>query len=345
MKKRSYPRMQYQLTLFSGENAISTAGLDQTLSEILGVHNVRVAAEDGKITATFSSSNPPSVHHVKTALKEHSIQPIGIALQPANQEIKIAFFDMDSTIIQNECIDEMARMCDLKKGMTREDSEKDPNSFFRQVHDYTKNAMDKGANEAPPFEKALHDRLKIIADAGFKKDWLDEIYEQEIKPTIGAEKLLTQLRNKGIYTVLVSGGFTFFTQKITDKLGFHEHFSNELQFDKEGFLIKEYGKAATGSQARNGKIIGKEEKREIVEEIAHNRHIPLSQCLFGGDGGNDALAAALVKQNGGVSVAYDSKNPDLREATNVHLDKGQLGHIADLGMKPLVSKKPAILAK
>lgn len=337
--------MQYQLTLFSGEQTISTEGLNQQLSEILEAQNVHLTHEDGKISATFSSTNPPSVKEIRDALKEQSIHPVGIALQPTNQEVKIAFFDMDSTIIQNECIDEMARMCDLKKGISREDSEKDPKSIFRQVHDYTKNAMEKGAHEAPPFEKALHDRLKIIADAGFRQEWLDEIYDQEIKPTPDAEALLCELKDKEIYTVLVSGGFTFFTQKITDRLGFNEHFSNELQFDETGFLVKEYGKAAIGSQARNGRIIGKEEKRDIVEEIAHSRGVPLSQCLFGGDGGNDALAAALIKLNGGVSVAYHSKNPDLLKATNVHLDAGLLGHIADLGLKPLVSKMPAALAK
>jgi phosphoserine phosphatase len=328
MKKRSDPRMQYQLTLFSGENTISTERLDQTLCEILEVQNVRVVAEDEKITATFSSSNPPSVNHVKAALKEQSIEPVGIALLPANQEIKIAFFDMDSTIIQNECIDEMARKCD--------ELHNTGSSCYDAVSEITKEAMKNGT----PFEEALAKRIAIIVTAGFKEEWLEEIYNEKIKLSEGAEDLLAELKAKGIYTVLVSGGFSFFTQRIKEKLGFDEHYSNELLFDEKKNLT-----GVSGSKDRQDRIVGKEEKAEIVHDTLWIKGIPASQALFGGDGGNDAMAVDLVARNGGVGVAYDTHNEKLQNVANAHLGKGQLGHIADLGMKLLVSKNAAILVK
>ncbi len=227
--------------------------------------------------------------------------------------IKIAFFDMDSTIIQNECIDEMARVCDEKHGTGTK--------TFDAVSAITHAAMQQGK----PFEASLRERIELITKAGFRQEWLEEIYTQKISLSEGAETLLKKLNQRGVHTVLVSGGFTFFTQKIADRLGFAEHYSNELLFDAEGKLT-----GVKGNSARGGRIIGKEEKRDIVEEIAHNRSIPLSQALFAGDGGNDALAVGLVTQNGGIGVAYHASNAELRSAANIHLEKGKLSDLASI---------------
>lgn len=227
--------------------------------------------------------------------------------------LRLACFDMDSTIIQNECIDEMAHMCDVKHstGTTTYDA----------VSAITKAAMQHGKS----FEQSLQERIAIIQEAGFRETWLAEIYEKRILLSEGAESLLRALTQNHVYTVLISGGFTFFTQKIAHRLGFAEHYGNELLFDEDGMLV-----GVQGNLSRSGRIIGKEEKRDIVEQIARERQIPLSQTLFGGDGGNDALAVDFVVRNGGIGVAYHATNAELRGAANLHLEKGKLAEIAKI---------------
>lgn len=225
--------------------------------------------------------------------------------------LKLACFDMDSTIIQNECIDEMAFICDVKRNTGT--------VTYNAVSAITKAAMQQGKS----FEESLQERIAIIREAGFQEAWLDEIYEQKILLSEGAESLLRALTENNVYTILISGGFTYFTQKISQKLGFAEHYGNELIFDEGGMLV-----GVHGNPARGGRIIGKEEKRNIVEQIARERQIPLSQTLFGGDGGNDALAVDLVVKNGGIGVAYHATNAELKGAANVHLEKGKIAELA-----------------
>lgn len=209
--------------------------------------------------------------------------------------IRLFVSDMDSTMIANECIDEMARMLDEKKPVAGA-----PNHYFEQVQAITKATMD-GA--ALPFNESLKKRIGILADAGFKEAWLPEIYAR-ITPMEGAEDLLKHLNAHRVHTVLVSGGFTFFAEKVAAQLGFHEFHANTLEFT-DGKLSGVHGPASN-----NGNILDGAGKRHIMYAIMNEKLIaPHAVCAIG-DGSNDA---DMVKA-AGYGIAYRAKNPNLLAA-------------------------------
>ena len=207
--------------------------------------------------------------------------------------IKIAFFDMDSTVIAQEGIDELAKLCG--KG--------------EEVSAITAGAMHHGWN----FEESLCKRIDILKEAGLTEAQLDECYAN-ITLTQGAQELLKYLRENNIRTVLVSGGFSSFTQRIADRLGFDENYGNELLFENGTLAGME------GCRKFENQIIGKEAKAAVIEKECTKHCIPLGKALFVGDGGNDVEAA----KKAGFSIAYHTKNAALREVTTYQIDTGGL---------------------
>jgi phosphoserine phosphatase len=231
--------------------------------------------------------------------------PVDSIIQPLPEGgIKLAFFDMDSTVIQNECIDEMAMLCG--KG--------------EEVSAITKGAMEQGWD----FEESLRRRIAILVASQFQEAWLETCY-QKITLTAGAETLLSHLKVQGVRCVLVSGGFSFFTQRIAERLGFAVHYSNQLQF-QEGILA-----GVEGCPWFHQKIIGKEAKAEVMRHevslaAAQNPAISLAHTLFVGDGGNDALAASIA----GLGIAFHATNTSLRRAAQGHINDGDLSLLTEL---------------
>lgn len=184
--------------------------------------------------------------------------------------------DMESTIIQQELIDEIADYVGRRA----------------EIEAITARAM-RGELE---FESALKKRVAMFA--GLDASVLDEVYLTRVTLMPGAETLVRTMRANGAYCALVSGGFTVFTGRVAARLGFDEHRANVLEIEN--------GKL-TGRVREP--ILGRAAKRTALEEIAERLGLAPSETIAVGDGANDLdmLAAA------GLGVAYHAK-PMVQEA-------------------------------
>jgi phosphoserine phosphatase len=183
---------------------------------------------------------------------------------------KLLVADMDSTIINQECIDEIADVVGLKP----------------KIAAITERAM-RGELK---FEDALTERLGLLA--GLTEQQLAEVYETRITLMPGAVTLVATMRKYGAYACLVSGGFTFFTSKIRAKVGFDVDHSNTLGM-RDGRM--------TG--AVDGPILGREAKFAYLQRYAQERELADTQTMAVGDGANDL---AMIKA-AGLGVAYRAK--------------------------------------
>jgi phosphoserine phosphatase len=200
--------------------------------------------------------------------------------------------DMDSTLINIECIDEIADMQGLKP----------------EVAAITEAAM-RGEID---FRESLTRRVSLLA--GLPESALSRVYEQRLQLNPGAERLLRGLKAAGIHTVLVSGGFTYFTERLKARLGFDEAFANELEV-RDGHL--------TGRVA--GPVVDGAAKAAHLERAREQLGLSREQVIAAGDGANDIpmLAAA------GFGVAWRAK-PVLREVADCRLDHVGLDGLLNL---------------
>lgn len=196
-------------------------------------------------------------------------------------DMKLLVSDMDSTLITIECIDEIAAQAGLKQ----------------KVAEITERAM---CGELD-FEQSLRQRVGLLK--GLPESVLHEVYDHHLHLTSGAEYLLQQCQNEGITFVLVSGGFTFFTERLKQRLGFQYAHANELEV-VDGQLT--------------GQIIG-----EVVDAQAKARWLAYYRQLLGcsaqqviavGDGANDIP----MLQAAGVGIAFHAK-PKTRSAVEVSI--------------------------
>jgi phosphoserine phosphatase len=197
--------------------------------------------------------------------------PVDINVIPGTRRRKrLLIADMDSTIIQQECIDEMADVLGLKT----------------QISAITERAM----RGELPFEAALRERLGLIA--GLKESQLAKVYETRITEMPGGRALVATMRKHGAFTALVSGGFTFFTSRVAKAVGFDTHRANELEI-VDGTM--------TGGIL--GSILGKEAKLANLQTFTAERGLELADTLAVGDGANDL---AMIGASG-LGVAFRAK--------------------------------------
>jgi len=207
----------------------------------------------------------------------------------ANRRKMLLVADMDSTIIGVECLDELADMAGLKP----------------QIAAITERAM-RGEIE---FEAALKERVAMLR--GLPLEALRRTYEERVRLNPGARALTSTMRAHGAHTMLVSGGFEFFTAKVAQAAGFDAERGNRL-LDDGAQLTGEVGEP----------ILGRQAKLEALESAAGALGIALSQTLAVGDGANDLAMIRKAGQNGGLGVAYHAK-PVVAEAAGaaiVHND-------------------------
>ncbi|MCC7681961.1 MULTISPECIES: phosphoserine phosphatase SerB [unclassified Janthinobacterium] len=197
-------------------------------------------------------------------------------------EFKLVAMDMDSTLITIECIDEIADMQGLKP----------------QVAAITEAAM-RGELD---FAASLKQRVALLE--GLDASALQRVYDERLKLSLGAEKMLAAVQAAGLKTLLVSGGFTFFTERLKERLGLDYTHANELEI-VDGKLT---GKVLGG-------IVDAEEKQRTVERVCAEMGISPSQAIVMGDGANDLKMMGIA----GLSVAFRAK-PVVRSQADVALN-------------------------
>ena len=224
------------------------------------------------------------------ALKTHIdaaclVQQVDYAFVEAGRtlkDFKLVAMDMDSTLITIECIDEIADMQGLKP----------------QVSEITEAAM-RGEIE---FNESLTRRVALLK--GLDAGALQRVYDERLQLSLGAEKMLQAIQAAGLKTLLVSGGFTFFTDRMKSRLHLDYTHSNELEI-VDGKLT---GKVV-------GSIVNAEEKRLTVERVCAELGVSASQAIVMGDGANDLKMMGIS----GLSVAFRAK-PVVRAQASVALN-------------------------
>ncbi|MFN7010124.1 MAG: phosphoserine phosphatase SerB [Allorhizobium sp.] len=212
---------------------------------------------------------------------------IDVAVQDADtRRKKFLIADMDSTMIGQECIDELAAEVGLKE----------------KVAAITARAM----NGEIAFEPALRERVALLK--GLPIAVVDEVIEKRITLTPGGPELIATMKAKGHYTALVSGGFTVFTGPISSRLGFHENRANIL-LEKDGIL--------TGEVAEP--ILGKQAKVDALLDISARLGIDTHEAIAVGDGANDLGMLELA----GSGVALHAK-PSVAAQAKIRIDHGDL---------------------
>lgn len=208
------------------------------------------------------------------------------------QQIGLLVTDMDSTLISIECIDEIADMLGIKP----------------EVSAITEAAMRGELN----FEESLTQRVALLK--GLAVGELQRVYDERLKLNPGAEKLINYLKQSNIKLALVSGGFTFFTDKLKERLGLDYTLANTLGIE-EGCL--------TGTV--DGDIVGAQAKADLLAELSTTLELEHQQVIAMGDGANDLLMMDCA----GLSVAYHAK-PTVQAQTDIQLNHRGLDAVIDL---------------
>jgi phosphoserine phosphatase len=192
--------------------------------------------------------------------------------------LKLLAMDMDSTLITIECIDELGDMAGRKA----------------EVAQITAQAM-RGEIDYP---ESLRRRVALLA--GLPRAALERVYEERLRLTPGAEALLAACRREGVRVLLVSGGFTFFVERLKERLGIDYAISNVLEID---------GERLTGRL--RGRIVDAEAKAARFRAVAQELGAAKGETVAIGDGANDLKMMAQA----GVSVAYRAKPVVRSQAT------------------------------
>lgn len=230
------------------------------------------------IIASFANENKADFAFINTSQKL--------------SDYKLVAMDMDSTFIQIECIDEIADYCGVKE----------------QVAAITAASM-RGELD---FNESLLQRVALLE--GLEESALQAVYDERLKLSTGAEEMLQALQKANIKTLLVSGGFTFFTDRL--KLKYHLDFTraNELEI-VDGKL--------TGRIV--GEIVNAEVKARTLIDCCNKSGISLTETIAIGDGANDLKMMALA----GLSVAHHAK-PKVKQHAKVAFDYSGMDGVLNL---------------
>jgi phosphoserine phosphatase len=213
--------------------------------------------------------------------------PIDIVVQPqAARRKKLLLADMDSTMIGQECVDELADFAGVKA----------------RVAGITERAM----RGEIAFEPALRERVALLA--GLPADVIDKVIKERITLTPGGRELVATMRAHGAWTCLISGGFTLFTKAIAGMIGFQESRGNELVV-RDGKLTGEVKEPILGAAA----------KLATLTELREAFDLDNIDTLVAGDGANDL---GMIQQ-AGLGIAFHAK-PAVAAAAAACIDYGDL---------------------
>lgn len=216
-------------------------------------------------------------------------------------DFKLAAFDMDSTLINIECVDEIADAAGRKA----------------EVAAITEAAM---RGEITDYKESLRRRVALLE--GVPVSAMHEVFELRLQLNPGASELTKALKAAGCKLLLVSGGFTFFTDRIADKL--------QMDFARSN-VLEVRGDKLTGRLVDQawGDICDGAEKRKMLLETCAALGITPKQAMAVGDGANDLPMMLSCSEAGGLSVAFHAK-PKVREQAMVAINSGGLDRVLEL---------------
>jgi len=267
---------------------VSTPDLKELHRLSRGAAIERITDQAFRITHADPATKPQVAGHAARAKLDFGFVDDGRALR----DFGLLAMDMDSTLISIECIDEIADFAGRKA----------------QVAAVTASAM-RGEIDWP---ESLRRRVKCLA--GLDAGSLARVYEDRLRFNRGAEKLLAAAKRNGVKTLLVSGGFTYFTDRVRDEIGFDYAYSNTL--DIEGAKL-----AGTVS----GPLVDAAGKAAHVARISKELGLARERVLAIGDGANDLPMMAEA----GTSIAYHAK-PVVKAKAGYALDHAGLDGVLAL---------------
>ncbi|MFQ5975375.1 MAG: phosphoserine phosphatase SerB [Candidatus Hydrothermarchaeales archaeon] len=273
--RKATPKDLYVITVLAKDRPGIVADISSILAELkVNIEKTLLTARGDLISLEFFVDlKGKDYSNVKNALDAKGSK-VGLDITIQNQrrfkrEKRLVVFDMDSTIVDLEIIDELAKAGGVEK----------------EVSKITKEAMSGNLD----FKVALKDRVKLLE--GQSTDILEDIANNLVF-TRGTEELLSTLKTMGYKTALISGGFTYFTDRVKERLNFDYAFANRLMI-KDGKL--------TGEVAEP--VIDAEAKGEIINDLARKENISTENIVAVGDGANDQI---MIK-NAGLGVAFNAK--------------------------------------
>jgi phosphoserine phosphatase len=279
--------MTHVATLIGPSNALDASLLARVRAELPGAaepHRLGPGAAD----IPFSLSGGLDQRAVTAHLRGVLNASLDVVVQPAaNRRKKLFLADMDSTMIGQECIDELAAFAGLKE----------------HVAAITERAM----RGEIAFEPALRERVALLK--GLPVTVIDEVLRDRISLTPGARALVATMRAHGAHAALVSGGFTVFTDRVAAMIGFDENRANKLT------IVDGHKLAGTVAEP----IFGRDAKRAALIELRDELGLAPHETMAVGDGANDLDMIAEA----GLGVAYHAK-PKVAEAAAARIDHNDL---------------------
>jgi len=268
----------------------------QLISEVDSAHKIQSVSPKTNRTSVIQLTEILSLvqrTHLRQLCALHATD-IGFLPQHFDSsQIKLLAMDMDSTLINIECIDEIADAVGKKK----------------EVSEITEAAM---RGEIKDFSESLRRRVAFLK--GVPESALESVFNERLQLNLGAKELIAGAHAKGIHTLLVSGGFTFFTHKLQAELNLTETHANQLEII-DGVL--------TGQVL--GNIVDDAAKADYVEayclSLGSNKHAAVTM----GDGSNDLL----MMQGAGLSIGYRAK-PIVKDKADMAFDHVGLDAWLDL---------------